>query len=222
MPFQSPPLLGSLVLRMDYNAPRLPCTSNSPFSGAGGKQDKISLFLSSLQAGRTALSIVLKSPAHVEIAGLLRAHAEQGRSLGPQGLRKNWQLGTKASFSGLLSPWRGHGSQPEGHPSREETMSNMHIHSCYIILLIRMLCSFCLRPSPKTTQAAEQGIRCRVHLCCLKIPNIFSLEFLMTLSSVAPCSEHTGRSTLAEQYFLHGILKHTTFCFVISYMNMSH
>ncbi|XP_026353733.2 KN motif and ankyrin repeat domain-containing protein 4 isoform X4 [Ursus arctos] len=35
------------------------------------------------KAGRTALSIVLKSPAHVEIAGLLRAHAEQGRSLGP-------------------------------------------------------------------------------------------------------------------------------------------
>ncbi|XP_032695617.1 KN motif and ankyrin repeat domain-containing protein 4 isoform X2 [Lontra canadensis] len=32
--------------------------------------------------GRTALSIVLKSPAHVEIAGLLPAHAEQGRSLG--------------------------------------------------------------------------------------------------------------------------------------------
>ncbi|XP_004369057.1 KN motif and ankyrin repeat domain-containing protein 4 [Trichechus manatus latirostris] len=35
------------------------------------------------KAGHTALSIVLKSPAHVEIAGLLRAHAEQGRSLGP-------------------------------------------------------------------------------------------------------------------------------------------
>uniref|UniRef100_A0A8C8X6H3 KN motif and ankyrin repeat domain-containing protein 4 n=1 Tax=Panthera leo TaxID=9689 RepID=A0A8C8X6H3_PANLE len=35
------------------------------------------------KAGRTALSIVLKSPAHVEIAGLLRAHTEQGRSLGP-------------------------------------------------------------------------------------------------------------------------------------------
>uniref|UniRef100_A0A8C7B2Z0 KN motif and ankyrin repeat domain-containing protein 4 n=1 Tax=Neovison vison TaxID=452646 RepID=A0A8C7B2Z0_NEOVI len=35
------------------------------------------------KAGRTALSIVLKSPAHVEIAGLLQAHAEQGRSLGP-------------------------------------------------------------------------------------------------------------------------------------------
>ncbi|XP_058394163.1 KN motif and ankyrin repeat domain-containing protein 4 isoform X1 [Diceros bicornis minor] len=35
------------------------------------------------KAGRTALSIVLTSPAHVEIAGLLRAHAEQGRSLGP-------------------------------------------------------------------------------------------------------------------------------------------
>ncbi|XP_012622539.2 KN motif and ankyrin repeat domain-containing protein 4 [Microcebus murinus] len=35
------------------------------------------------KAGRTALSIVLKSPTHMEIAGLLRAHAEQGRSLGP-------------------------------------------------------------------------------------------------------------------------------------------
>ncbi|KAM6219603.1 KN motif and ankyrin repeat domain-containing protein 4 [Rhynchocyon petersi] len=35
------------------------------------------------KAGRTALSIVLKSPAHAEIAGLLQAHAEQGRSLGP-------------------------------------------------------------------------------------------------------------------------------------------
>ncbi|XP_003411198.1 KN motif and ankyrin repeat domain-containing protein 4 [Loxodonta africana] len=35
------------------------------------------------KAGHTALSIVLKSPAHVEIAGLLRAHAEQGRSPGP-------------------------------------------------------------------------------------------------------------------------------------------
>ncbi|XP_077005570.1 KN motif and ankyrin repeat domain-containing protein 4 isoform X2 [Tamandua tetradactyla] len=35
------------------------------------------------KAGHTALSIVLKSPAHVEIAGLLRAHAEQSRSLGP-------------------------------------------------------------------------------------------------------------------------------------------
>ncbi|XP_006879911.1 PREDICTED: KN motif and ankyrin repeat domain-containing protein 4-like [Elephantulus edwardii] len=34
------------------------------------------------KAGRTALSISLKSPAHAEIAGLLRAHAEQGRSLG--------------------------------------------------------------------------------------------------------------------------------------------
>ncbi|KAM9693359.1 KN motif and ankyrin repeat domain-containing protein 4 isoform 2-T3 [Dama dama] len=35
------------------------------------------------KAGRTALSIALKSPAHVEIAGLLRAHSKQGRSLGP-------------------------------------------------------------------------------------------------------------------------------------------
>ncbi|XP_045403830.1 KN motif and ankyrin repeat domain-containing protein 4 [Lemur catta] len=35
------------------------------------------------KAGRTALSIVLRSPTHMEIAGLLRAHAEQGRSLGP-------------------------------------------------------------------------------------------------------------------------------------------
>ncbi|XP_004679564.1 PREDICTED: KN motif and ankyrin repeat domain-containing protein 4 isoform X2 [Condylura cristata] len=35
------------------------------------------------KAGQTALSIVLKSPAHVEIAGLLRAHADQGRSLEP-------------------------------------------------------------------------------------------------------------------------------------------
>ncbi|KAG8514218.1 KN motif and ankyrin repeat domain-containing protein 4 [Galemys pyrenaicus] len=35
------------------------------------------------KAGHTALSIVLKSPAHVEIAGLLRAHAEQARSLEP-------------------------------------------------------------------------------------------------------------------------------------------
>ncbi|XP_012494784.1 PREDICTED: KN motif and ankyrin repeat domain-containing protein 4 [Propithecus coquereli] len=35
------------------------------------------------KAGRTALSIVLKSPTHMEIAGLLWAHAEQGRSLGP-------------------------------------------------------------------------------------------------------------------------------------------
>ncbi|KAM5265632.1 KN motif and ankyrin repeat domain-containing protein 4 isoform 1-T9 [Hipposideros larvatus] len=34
------------------------------------------------KAGRTALSIVLKTPAHLEIAGLLQAHAEQGRSLG--------------------------------------------------------------------------------------------------------------------------------------------
>ncbi|XP_053431239.1 KN motif and ankyrin repeat domain-containing protein 4 isoform X2 [Nycticebus coucang] len=35
------------------------------------------------QAGRTALSIVLKSPTHMEIAALLQAHGEQGRSLGP-------------------------------------------------------------------------------------------------------------------------------------------
>ncbi|XDC69220.1 hypothetical protein R6Z07F_000393 [Ovis aries] len=35
------------------------------------------------KAGRTALSIALKSPAHVEIAGLLRAHSKQGRPLGP-------------------------------------------------------------------------------------------------------------------------------------------
>ncbi|KAL2772463.1 KN motif and ankyrin repeat domain-containing protein 4 isoform 1 [Daubentonia madagascariensis] len=35
------------------------------------------------KAGRTALSIVLKSPTHMEIAGLLRAHSEQSRSLGP-------------------------------------------------------------------------------------------------------------------------------------------
>ncbi|XP_023610427.1 KN motif and ankyrin repeat domain-containing protein 4 isoform X2 [Myotis lucifugus] len=35
------------------------------------------------QAGRTALSIALKPPAHVEIAELLQAHAEQGRSLRP-------------------------------------------------------------------------------------------------------------------------------------------
>ncbi|XP_006147578.1 KN motif and ankyrin repeat domain-containing protein 4 [Tupaia chinensis] len=34
------------------------------------------------KAGRTALSIALNSPTHVEIAGLLQAHAEQGRSLG--------------------------------------------------------------------------------------------------------------------------------------------
>nr|XP_007976705.2 KN motif and ankyrin repeat domain-containing protein 4 [Chlorocebus sabaeus]XP_007976706.2 KN motif and ankyrin repeat domain-containing protein 4 [Chlorocebus sabaeus]XP_007976707.2 KN motif and ankyrin repeat domain-containing protein 4 [Chlorocebus sabaeus]XP_007976710.2 KN motif and ankyrin repeat domain-containing protein 4 [Chlorocebus sabaeus] len=34
------------------------------------------------KAGRTALSIALKSPTHMEIAGLLRAHAEQGRPLG--------------------------------------------------------------------------------------------------------------------------------------------
>ncbi|XP_051043931.1 KN motif and ankyrin repeat domain-containing protein 4 [Phodopus roborovskii] len=34
------------------------------------------------KAGRTALSIVLNSPAHVEIAELLRAHSERGRSLG--------------------------------------------------------------------------------------------------------------------------------------------
>uniref|UniRef100_A0A8C9PKH8 KN motif and ankyrin repeat domain-containing protein 4 n=1 Tax=Spermophilus dauricus TaxID=99837 RepID=A0A8C9PKH8_SPEDA len=34
------------------------------------------------KAGHTALSIVLQSPSHVEIAGLLRAHAERGRSLG--------------------------------------------------------------------------------------------------------------------------------------------
>ncbi|XP_055978182.1 KN motif and ankyrin repeat domain-containing protein 4 [Sorex fumeus] len=35
------------------------------------------------KAGQTALSIALKSPAHVEIAGLLQAHAEQGRSPEP-------------------------------------------------------------------------------------------------------------------------------------------
>ncbi|XP_012662642.1 KN motif and ankyrin repeat domain-containing protein 4 [Otolemur garnettii] len=35
------------------------------------------------KAGRTALSIVLKSPTHMEIAALLQAHGEQGRSLGP-------------------------------------------------------------------------------------------------------------------------------------------
>lgn len=35
------------------------------------------------KAGRTALSIALKPPAHVEIAELLQAHAEQGRSLRP-------------------------------------------------------------------------------------------------------------------------------------------
>nr|XP_045005655.1 KN motif and ankyrin repeat domain-containing protein 4 isoform X2 [Jaculus jaculus] len=34
------------------------------------------------KAGRTALSTVLNSPTHMEIAGLLRAHAEQGRPLG--------------------------------------------------------------------------------------------------------------------------------------------
>ncbi|XP_021571460.1 KN motif and ankyrin repeat domain-containing protein 4 [Carlito syrichta] len=34
------------------------------------------------KAGRTALSMVLKTPTHMEIAGLLRAHTEQGRSLG--------------------------------------------------------------------------------------------------------------------------------------------
>ncbi|KAI6054926.1 KN motif and ankyrin repeat domain-containing protein 4 [Marmota monax] len=34
------------------------------------------------KAGHTALSIVLQSPSHVEIAGLLHAHAERGRSLG--------------------------------------------------------------------------------------------------------------------------------------------
>ncbi|XP_028634631.1 KN motif and ankyrin repeat domain-containing protein 4 [Grammomys surdaster] len=41
------------------------------------------------KAGRTALSIVLNSPAHVEIAELLRAHSEQGRSLGLKELQKN-------------------------------------------------------------------------------------------------------------------------------------
>lgn len=47
------------------------------------------LFLSSLQAGQTALSIVLNSPAHMEIAELLRAHSEHGRSLGLKELQKN-------------------------------------------------------------------------------------------------------------------------------------
>lgn len=41
------------------------------------------------KAGQTALSIVLNSPAHVEIAELLRAHSEQGRSLGLKELQKN-------------------------------------------------------------------------------------------------------------------------------------
>ncbi|EDL30898.1 KN motif and ankyrin repeat domain-containing protein 4 [Mus musculus] len=41
------------------------------------------------KAGRTALSLVLNSPAHVEIAELLRAHSEPGRSLGPKELQKN-------------------------------------------------------------------------------------------------------------------------------------
>lgn len=41
------------------------------------------------KAGQTALSIVLNSPAHVEIAELLRAHLEQGRSLGLKELQKN-------------------------------------------------------------------------------------------------------------------------------------
>lgn len=41
------------------------------------------------KAGRTALSIALNSPAHVEIAELLRAHSEQGRSLGMKEPQKN-------------------------------------------------------------------------------------------------------------------------------------
>lgn len=41
------------------------------------------------KAGQTALSIVLNSPAHVEIAELLQAHSEQGRSLGPERLQKS-------------------------------------------------------------------------------------------------------------------------------------
>ncbi|XP_051012784.1 KN motif and ankyrin repeat domain-containing protein 4 [Acomys russatus] len=41
------------------------------------------------KAGRTALSIVLNSPAHVEIAELLQAHLEQGRAQGLWELKKN-------------------------------------------------------------------------------------------------------------------------------------
>lgn len=51
-------------------------------SGTRGGWDDIFFFLPSLQAGRTALSIVLNSPARVEIAELLQAHSEQGTSPG--------------------------------------------------------------------------------------------------------------------------------------------
>lgn len=50
-------------------------------SGTRGGWDDI-VFLPFLQAGRTALSIVLNSPACVEIAELLQAHSEQGTSPG--------------------------------------------------------------------------------------------------------------------------------------------
>lgn len=94
-------------------------------------------------------------------------------------------------------------------------MSNMHIHSCCIILLIRMLHSFALGQAPK-----QCGLQSRVQgaLVSSKIPNIFSLKFLMTLPFVALLGEQVGRSTLEKQYFSHGILKCTIFLFFINHI----
>lgn len=82
VPFESHPLLGHLMFLTSLS-------TMPPLSPLSGEADRMILFLSSLQAGQTALSIVLNSPAHVEIAELLRAHSEQGRSLGLKELQKN-------------------------------------------------------------------------------------------------------------------------------------
>uniref|UniRef100_A0A8C5YWU5 KN motif and ankyrin repeat domains 4 n=2 Tax=Marmota marmota marmota TaxID=9994 RepID=A0A8C5YWU5_MARMA len=175
------------------------------------------------KAGHTALSIVLHSPSHVEIAGLLHAHAERAGPWGCRGCRGTSSQEEKAPSLHSSLPLERSGSQPEGRPSREENMSNMHIHSCCVILLIRMLCRLRLRPSPKNNKGFRVG--CRVQSvgasALAQIPNIFSLEFLVTLPwqhCVAGRQEHIR--TLENQYFLQGILKCIVILFLIKYIHI--
>lgn len=101
-------------------------------------------------------------------------------------------------------------------------MSNMHTHSCCIILLTRMLCSFALGQAPKQCGLQSRVLGAGLHWCHLKShTHIFSLELLVTLPFVAPLSEQAGKSTLEKQYFLHGISKCAIFLFfLINYIGI--
>lgn len=165
MPFESSPLRTSLEAFIDTCVPVIPLlpTSRSPL---GRRQIGWYLFLLSFFSYRLAVQLCPSLWSHPPIWKLLGFWEPTRSRAGPWGCRGCRRTGggeqKPSSLDSSLALEEGRGHRPESHPSREETMSNMHIHSCCIILLIRMLCSFCLRPSPKTTRASEQGSRCKV------------------------------------------------------------